>query len=146
MRDQLVGLQDLFPTCCALAGRPAPDGIDGSSLLPFLADGALRGRDFIVATCRCKNTCCARDFKYIHTQAGGREELYDLRRPEPEAVNLAANPAYISVRRELRAQLARWCRDNGDAAALDGDDLARSPLEAAPPARFDATRLGWRPY
>ena len=36
--DHPVSLIDLFPTCCALAGLPVPEGLDGVDMSPVLSD------------------------------------------------------------------------------------------------------------
>jgi len=40
--DALVGLVDLFPTLVELCALPAPQALDGSSLVPTLRDPAQR--------------------------------------------------------------------------------------------------------
>ena len=45
--DALVSQVDLFPTVCAAAGLPAPDWLQGVSLLPLVQDGAAAVRQVV---------------------------------------------------------------------------------------------------
>ncbi|UGS34414.1 sulfatase family protein [Capillimicrobium parvum] len=59
-----------------------------------------------------------------------REQLYDLIFDPDEGDNLAADPAYADVRRELAARLERWMRETRD-PLLDG------PVPAPPGAEIN---------
>ena len=59
-----------------------------------------------------------------------REQLYDLVFDPAEGTNLAADPAYEDVRRELGERLDRWMRQTDD-PLLDG------PVEAPPGAELN---------
>jgi arylsulfatase A-like enzyme len=104
---------DLPATMLALAGIPAPAGIDGQSLLPLLADsqqsirahlplfnfwGQPSARSLAVVTPQ---------WKYIYwSWAEGMqptEELYDLRADPGEMKNLAVDPAFDKILEELRS-------------------------------------------
>jgi N-sulfoglucosamine sulfohydrolase len=50
------------------------------------------------------------------------EELYDLRRDPWQITNVAADPHYATIRKELRASLDQWMRDTGDPRATDETD------------------------
>jgi arylsulfatase A-like enzyme len=47
--DALVSQVDLYPTLCALAGAPPPDGLHGRSLLPLVRREAEQVRDELFA-------------------------------------------------------------------------------------------------
>ena len=53
------------------------------------------------------------DFKYTRYIEFG-EELYDLRNDPDELANLADNPAYSAVKKDLADKLDRWIEENND--------------------------------
>lgn len=46
-RDEVVGLQDVLPTCCDLAGIDIPDHVTGKSVLPLTRGQSARWREWI---------------------------------------------------------------------------------------------------
>jgi arylsulfatase A-like enzyme len=150
-RDQLVGLQDILPTLCALTGVSLPCQVDGQDLSPMLHDPAAPGRDRYVAETRSgrdgqKAMVRTAEWKYIYCTEEGTEELYDMRAPDGELRNLAADPAHRQARESLRASLIHWCREHGDDQLLDGGDLARTHREEEPAPSFSLGAMGWRWY
>ena len=147
-RGQLAGLQDILPTVCALAGCPLEVPVDGMDLSPVLREAAAPGRPCYVAQTgespEQKYMLRTAEWKYLYSERGGVEELYDVSRPSYELSNLAADPAFSRVRLDLRERLIAWCRDQGDDAMIPGGELAVSPLPEEKP--FSAGRLGWRKY
>ena len=136
--DALVGLQDLMPTLLASAGAAQVPDLDGRDLSATLAGGApVRERLAVQCHDAPRQQYMLRDarWKYIDHEAGGVEELYDLRADPAELANLvAAAGASVgveaeadAVRAELRKALIDWCRDHGDTAMLADRDLVRSP-------------------
>ena len=85
-------------------------------------------------------------WKYLYTELGGTEELYDIVGDRAELRNLAGDPSFRAVTAELREVLITWCREHGDASMLDGEDLKSSPPQAAAVQEFQARRMGWRWY
>lgn len=59
------------------------------------------------------------------------EELYDLRSDPDEVRNLAADPAYADVKRDLATQLAAWRTRVGDPGRMPEDQMIRSAWGAA---------------
>lgn len=131
-----VSLADLFPTLIELAGG-RPPGTDGQSLVPALTgSGRPPERDFLISQYYNKQVWTnpirmlrTADWKYnLYIHYG--EELYDLRNDPDELVNLAGDPAREAVRKELRAELEKWIRDNDDpffsyhCSTRDGRDIA----------------------
>ena len=147
---QLVGLQDVFPTLCAMAGVPAPDGLDGADLTPIANDPATPGRASIVAYCQDdpKQKIMIRrgSWKYIYCQQGPTEELYDLESPEGELRNRAGDTDCAEHKHALRREIIDWCRANDDHGMLDGDDLATAPPLDLESLGTNAGKLGWRKY
>ena len=103
---------DVFPTLCALAGLPAPAGLEGSSLLPVMR-GEVDGRDRIALSENYRGNFAGRmlrtdRWKYFF-YTGGEEYLYDLAADPGEENNLAADPAHGALVAELKARAsAGW--------------------------------------
>lgn len=70
----------------------------------------------------------ARARLYQHRPA---EELYDIKNDPYELKNLAADPAYAKVRRQLRGELERWMEQQGD----EGVNAELQALERQGPNR-----------
>ncbi len=120
--DALTAGVDMAATIFALAGVPAPEGIDGRDLAPLLANPAGRVRDHLplfnfwgVPSARSL-AVVAPGWKYIHWYFGGdglapTDELFDLGADPYEMKNVAADPRHAARLAELRraydAEVAR---------------------------------------
>jgi len=113
-----VGLIDVYPTLSQLCGVPAPENLQGQSLVPMLSDASVTGRGWTLSQVTRNGKGGARgetffgyslrtpDWRYTEWDEGreGRE-LYDHRRDPRELTNLAADPAHAQTVQELSAQL-----------------------------------------
>jgi choline-sulfatase/uncharacterized sulfatase len=107
---ELIESIDLYPTICALADLPLPDGLEGQSLVPLIEQGA-PGKE--AAICEWSwmrpnpmiHALRTRDFRLVYYGAGLEGELYDRRADPDELVNLYADPAHRDVRLALTEQL-----------------------------------------
>jgi choline-sulfatase len=112
---QTVSLVDLFPTMLDVAGlTPSTDFthvLDGHSLAPFLAgqtplawpDEAIV-ENFGEATIAPIRSLSKGRFKFIYVH-GQPDQLHDLEADPLEWTNLAANPEYAGVAREMKAHV-----------------------------------------
>ncbi len=145
--DGLVGLQDILPTLTELC-RIELEPVDGVGLCRHMKEGD-SVREVYVSQCmgppRRKYMAYDGRFKYIHCEAGGTEELYDLQDDPQELTNLVREGRELERARALKAQIVRFCREEDDASALDGDELRKSPAPE-PPEGFRAASMGWRWY
>ncbi|MDF7825472.1 sulfatase [Pontiellaceae bacterium B12227] len=106
----LVGLIDLYPTLCDLAGIVPKHLLSGISLKPQLYDVSAKTKqcEFIMGS---PNGYTIRTPKYAYTEwrkAGkktGDAMLYDLENDPREFTNLINLPEYQEVQRELERQL-----------------------------------------
>lgn len=105
-----VGLIDLFPTLCEIAGMPQPDGLDGLSLLGLL-DGSDQGAGRPPAlTSHGPGNFAVRDDRWRYIRyADGSEELYNHASDPDERHNLAGKPALAAEKTRLGAYIPpKW--------------------------------------
>jgi arylsulfatase A-like enzyme len=130
---------DLTPTVLELAGLQPPDGLDGRSLLPTLAEGKPTPHDCIVTDCNALVTqrmIVQEKWGLVHTLFTGPFEhmqpieLFDIT-GDPEKDLASEHPTVV---RDLRARLADWLDeslgglpDRLHAAGLEGGWTLGSP-------------------
>lgn len=97
-------LTDLLPTCCAIAGLPAPAACEGIDLLPHLADA---GRSPERPCVHIEHSPCWQALtdgrrKLVWQSDSGRTLFFDLERDPQELHDAAADP-------DRAAEVAQWC-------------------------------------
>ena len=118
--DALVETVDLYPTLCELAGLPKPEGLEGTSFVPLLADPSRpwkpaafsqypreRGKvmGYSIRTDRYRYT----EWQDVATKKPLARELYEHETDAAETVNLAAKEDQAAVVKKLSEQLnAGW--------------------------------------
>ncbi|QHI68834.1 sulfatase [Tichowtungia aerotolerans] len=101
-----VGLIDIYPTLCELAGLEQPAGLEGTSLAGLMR-GEKQVRAPVLSVFGPDNFALRSDrWRYIR-YADGAEELYDHRNDPDERTNLALNPENASVLDEFRPQVPK---------------------------------------
>ncbi len=99
-----VSLLDIYPTLADLCGLPVGKHLEGDSLRPLLADPQAPWDRPVVTTYGFGNHAVRSErWRYIRYH-DGTEELYDHQTDPMEWYNLAGDPKYDDVKR----QLARW--------------------------------------
>lgn len=99
-----VGLIDLYPTLCELAGLELAPGLEGISLAGLMR-GEKQARDPVLSIFGPGNFALRSDrWRYIR-YADGSEELYDHRVDSEERTNLALNPEYEAVLVKFRPRV-----------------------------------------
>ncbi|HUQ93802.1 MAG TPA: sulfatase [Bryobacteraceae bacterium] len=102
--ERPVSLLDVYPTLLELQGLPAKPGLEGVTLVPLLRNPAAVWDRPAVTTFGLKNHSVRGErFRYIRYSDGG-EELYDHKVDDLEWHNLAADPRYEIIKRDL----SRW--------------------------------------
>ncbi|HEX5790691.1 MAG TPA: sulfatase/phosphatase domain-containing protein, partial [Luteolibacter sp.] len=105
--SQPAELLSIYPTLLELCGLPPNPQLDGKSLVPLLTDpDAAWNRPAITTHGTGNHAVRTATHRYIRYHDGS-EELYDLRVDANEWTNLAADPAFADLKKEL----ARWLPD-----------------------------------
>ena len=120
--DEFVSLADFGPTFLEVAGIESNREFSGASLAPFMR-GETPGdwRDGIHTQCNgvelyyTQRSVMTRDWKYVFN-GFDLDELYHVKDDPDEMVNLADNPEYESVKREMCQRMWRFGRREDDAA------------------------------
>lgn len=124
--SHVAELRDIMPTVLEMAGLPAPDYLDGASLLPLMRGENPAWRRWLHGEhCTCYAPEQEMQFitdgevKLVWLPRTGEEQFFDLAADPGECRNLIADPAYAGraadARRELIGRLAArrcgWCED-----------------------------------
>lgn len=146
----LVGLQDILPTLATVAGAGIGQAVQGIDLTAHLADGKAPVRDVFYAQtgdspCQSSMVCDGK-WKYVYTQRGAVEELYDQVNDPCELSNRARDAAEQGRLADYRAKLRKCAVELGDTAILSGDGFAASPLDRERIRKLPIQGMGWRPY
>jgi arylsulfatase A-like enzyme len=115
----IVSLLDIYPTLIDLCGLSENPMIEGQSLRPLLENPAADWDHPAVTSFLGNNHAVQmRQFRYI-SWSEGSEELYDHFADPDEITNLAANPAYATVKNELKKHLPTNMRSTGFRTRFD---------------------------
>jgi arylsulfatase A-like enzyme len=123
--DGLCGALDMFPTLMAMAGCTMPETrpLDGKNIWPALRDNAASPVESCYWVWRGEDAIRTADWK-LH-RFSDRFELYDIRKDEGEATNVAdANPGVV---RSLSAKMDAWA-----------DSLSAGLTHRPAPAKYNA--------
>ena len=107
---RMVELVDIYPTLADLAGLEPPDGLDGASLRPLLNNPEARWDRPAYTQVQRGNTPghSVRTEEWRYTEWGFGEmgaELYNEKSDPKELNNLAADPAYADIVKEMKVLL-----------------------------------------
>lgn len=113
--NALAYVHDLFPTLAALAGIPAPAGIEGASLAPVIHGKAKVVRSHLFAAYRDVQRMVRDDrYKLLWYPKIKTYQLFDLQRDPHELTDLSAAPAQQSRMATLKKQMAAIQLSLGD--------------------------------
>jgi arylsulfatase A-like enzyme len=102
----LVELVDVYPTLADLCRLPAPGYLEGTSLVPLLADPKRPWKSAVFSCLFGTKSRTLRTDRYrLIEHPDGQIELYDHRTDPAEDHNLAKDPALAGTLRELQAAL-----------------------------------------
>jgi iduronate 2-sulfatase len=105
----LVELVDLYPTLVQLCDVPAPDDLQGKSLVPMLKDSGAPGKDVVytVVSRGKKLGKAVRNERWRYSLWPDGEELYDLKNDIDEHHNLANSPESKAILENMRRSLTK---------------------------------------
>ncbi|MEL7162485.1 MAG: sulfatase, partial [Bacteroidota bacterium] len=109
---------DVFPTLCELAGLPAPDQLQGKSLVPLLEDPDRAWTDAVFTRWQRADNITTRRYAYTewHDQYGEQyaRVLFDHEKDSLEINNLAEKPAYAPLIERFAARIDSLRQAIGD--------------------------------
>ena len=137
VRDGLCYLLDLMPTVARAAGVRDLSGVDGMDLGPMLR-GEGRGRAQLLTIYAKSQRALRRGaYKLLRLPQIDRTLMFDVRDDPFELRDLAGDPEFAEVRRDLERRLR-------EAQRAVGDELAWT-AEQQLPVRIDLTGKRWPP-
>ncbi|HYT91492.1 MAG TPA: sulfatase-like hydrolase/transferase, partial [Gemmataceae bacterium] len=102
-----VNLLDIYPTVLDLCGLPAKKGLEGHSLVPLLRDPqAPWDHPSLTTYGRNNHSLRTERWRYIRYRDGS-EELYDHDNDPLEWKNLAKDPRYTELKKDLASKLPK---------------------------------------
>jgi len=135
--DAFVSLADLAPTFLDVANVPVDRAFAGRSLVPFLRGEEPEGwRDAVFTQTNgnelygIQRSVMTRDWKYVYN-GFDYDELYDLRNDPGEVRNVARDPAYAGVIRELAGRMWRFAYERQDVCVNAYITVALAPYGPA---------------
>jgi arylsulfatase A-like enzyme len=141
--DALVSLADFAPTFLEAAGIETERRLAGASLVPFLrGEIPPSWRDEIHTQCNgvelyyTQRSVMTRETKYVFN-GFDQDELYDLRRDPHELRNLACDPAYERIKRDMCARMWRFAYHEDDSAINPYVTVGLAPYGPAQAFRRD---------
>lgn len=106
---------DVYPTLCELTGVPAPNGLQGKSLVPALEDPTAEIKDYSISQFpRGKIMGYALRtprYRYVEWIKAGEVqniELYDYQKDPAETASLHNNPEYRDIVQDLKEKMAAF--------------------------------------
>ena len=122
--DRLVAQADVMPTLLDLCGIPAPDSVEGVSMVSGPRREYLYGQFY-------ENEYATRmvhdgRHKLVYYAVGNRTQLFDLEQDPDEIRSLADDPSYADVRDRLTGLLIQNLYGS-DLEWLDGDKVVGLP-------------------
>ena len=114
--EQPVELLDIYPTLVDCSGNHIPEELDGQSLLPFLKNATFNWNKPAISQVHYSTDAqgySIRTKQWRFTEWNGGEagiELYDHENDPDEIVNLANNPEYQDIIKELNAKLLPYTK------------------------------------
>ncbi len=148
--DEFVGLQDLLPTFSDLAGAVMQQSVQGLSFASLLGGEGSFHRDEYYAT--TENECgfsvmlVNKHWKYIYSEAGATEELYDQLQDPQELDNRAGQSACKIIQDEMRSRLMAAAHSFHDNDIFEGESLRSRTVDREEFTKISPTGIGWRFY
>jgi len=118
--DALVYLQSAFATTCEMARVETPSTVQFPSLVPLLTGKKEKGYDSVYGAYRHFQRMVRTDrYKLIRYPHVSEVQLFDMKEDPWEMKDLAEDPQYAQLVKDLDAKLHRWMKVTGDELELD---------------------------
>lgn len=139
--NEFVSLADFGPTFLELTNTKVDRYFTGKSLVPFLKDEKPENwRDTIFSQCNgvelyfSQRSAMTKEFKYVFN-GFDFDELYDLENDPHQMINLADNPEYENIKKELCRRMWRFAYEENDSMINNYITVALAPY--GPAIAFD---------
>lgn len=109
-----VGLKDLAPTIADIAGLTMPETIPGRSLLSIIKEPEAEWQKYVFGVCSSKYGVHNGRYRYQWEGVSGDELLFDQLDDPKDLHDLADDPAFASVKSDLRQALIAWLEQHDD--------------------------------
>jgi len=123
--NDFVSLADIAPTMLDIAGVSSDRYFDGESLMPFMrGEEPDSWRDAVFTQCNgveiyyTQRSVKTHEYKYVFN-GFDNDELYDLRSDPHEMRNVADNPHYQGIKRDLCRKMWRFAYEQNDEYVLN---------------------------
>lgn len=134
--DQVVELRDVMPTVLDIAGVPVPDGVDGASVLPLMAEPnapwrtELHGEHFYqVFGDESIQWVTDGHRKFIWYSGSGIEQFFDLDDDPQELRNLVADEECAREVADWRSRLVAHLNGREEGYVVDGALVVGRPAQ-----------------
>lgn len=134
--DQVVELRDVMPTVLEIAGVPVPDGVDGESVLPLMADEPVGWRTEIHGEHfhqsfgdESMQWVTDGHRKFIWFSGSGIEQFFDLDEDPQELHDLVADAARSEEVGDWRSRLVGHLTGREEGYVSDGVLVAGRPAQ-----------------
>jgi arylsulfatase A-like enzyme len=118
--DALVYLQSAFATTCEMAGVETPETVQFPSLVPLLKGKQEKLYDCVYGAYRdFQRMVRTQRYKLIRYPHVGEVQLFNLQEDPWEMKDLAEDPQYAQLVKDLDVKLHRWMKLTGDKLELD---------------------------
>lgn len=124
--NRTVDFMSIYPTLMDICNISPPDHLEGKSIRELLKNPQAEWKQPAMTTFRFNNHAVrTEDYRYIR-YANGDEELYDEKKDPYEWVNLAKDPLYDSIKKDL----SRYFPAKNEEDAGKGRDESRKEIRA----------------
>lgn len=138
LSDAMVYLYDLFPTLTELSTIPAPQGVDGTSLMSIVKQPTADVRSSLFTTYRNTVRAVRTDkWKMIRYPDRDVTQLFDLSQDPLEINDLSDQEDLDSIKQEMNALLVNW--------QTTADDTAKLTASTILPTAYDPTSFTQKP-
>lgn len=148
IRNEIIESIDLYPTLCQLADLPAPDSVEGESIVPIIK-GEASGKEQAIAEWDfphpLERVNAIRTEKhgmvYYGRKNGG--ELYNREKDPGEIYNVWDSPEYQGIRMELMERLFESINRYSLKSSVKTDVLERQRTLNTPTVLLHKRRRKW---